>query len=128
MRAARTTLTPRLQWLVACIMFSAAVSVKMNVLLMAPGLLFLLLRNVGVLYTVACLIAMVGVQVSACAHAYKRATLTAHRAHHSSRLHVAPGALHHMLHPVVVLRCPHRAHVYRLYWVRRSLQRSPQAT
>ncbi|CAF1024693.1 unnamed protein product [Rotaria magnacalcarata] len=37
----------RRQWTVACILYSLAVSIKMNILLMAPGLFFILLLSVG---------------------------------------------------------------------------------
>lgn len=38
---------PRLQWSIGSLVFSAAVSVKMNVLLFAPGLFVLLMSAVG---------------------------------------------------------------------------------
>lgn len=40
------------RWNLGCIMFSLAVSVKMNILLFAPGLLLLLLQTFGVWWTV----------------------------------------------------------------------------
>lgn len=47
-----------LQWLAGCVLFSLALSIKMNALLLAPGLLFLLVRNTGILptagYTLLC--------------------------------------------------------------------------
>eukprot|EP01138_Halocafeteria_seosinensis_P008309 gb/GECG01008491.1/.p1 GENE.gb/GECG01008491.1/~~gb/GECG01008491.1/.p1 ORF type:complete len:395 (+),score=9.32 gb/GECG01008491.1/:1-1185(+) len=43
------------RWRIGCIIFSLAVSVKMNVLLYAPGLLLLLLCNTGFQETLVCL-------------------------------------------------------------------------
>lgn len=39
-------------WNVGCLLFSMAVSVKMNILLFAPGLLLLLLKSFGVWWTI----------------------------------------------------------------------------
>ncbi|KAK6037213.1 hypothetical protein COOONC_25282 [Cooperia oncophora] len=36
------------KWLVGCLLYSFAVGIKMNVLLFAPALFFILLLNVGV--------------------------------------------------------------------------------
>jgi alpha-1,3-mannosyltransferase len=52
------------QWLIGCILFSLGVSVKMNVLLFAPALLLLLLRNLGVFSTIGHLAVCAAVQVS----------------------------------------------------------------
>ncbi|CAF2365272.1 unnamed protein product [Rotaria sp. Silwood2] len=41
----------RRQWTIACILYSLAVSIKMNILLMAPGLFFILLLSVGLSQT-----------------------------------------------------------------------------
>ena len=44
------------RWRTGCILFSLAVSIKMNILLFAPGLLYLLLRfTSGIIETVICL-------------------------------------------------------------------------
>ncbi|GBN11808.1 Lethal(2)neighbour of tid protein [Araneus ventricosus] len=43
------------RWFIGCIFYSFAVSVKMNILLFAPGLLFILLHSIGIKETVYCL-------------------------------------------------------------------------
>eukprot|EP01035_Chromulina_nebulosa_P022481 gene22481-29110_t len=43
------------QWRFGCLFYSLAVSVKMNILLQAPGLLFLLLAALGIKETIICL-------------------------------------------------------------------------
>lgn len=54
------------QWFLGCLLFSFAVGIKMNVLLFAPGLLYLLLRNLGVRKTVYALALCAAVQVRVC--------------------------------------------------------------
>ncbi|XP_035206828.1 dol-P-Man:Man(5)GlcNAc(2)-PP-Dol alpha-1,3-mannosyltransferase-like isoform X2 [Stegodyphus dumicola] len=51
------------KWMWGSIFFSFAVSVKMNVLLFAPGLLFVLLHSVGLLNTFCCIAVCAVVQV-----------------------------------------------------------------
>jgi alpha-1,3-mannosyltransferase len=51
------------RWIWGCALFSLALSVKMNVLLFLPGLLFILVRNVGLLKTVLHLTLILGIQV-----------------------------------------------------------------
>ncbi|KHJ87369.1 ALG3 protein [Oesophagostomum dentatum] len=51
------------QWLIGCLLYSFAVSIKMNVLLFAPALLFILLLNVGVWRTIVNLAICAVVQV-----------------------------------------------------------------
>ncbi|CAL1262255.1 unnamed protein product [Larinioides sclopetarius] len=43
------------RWFIGCIFYSIAVSVKMNILLFAPGLLFILLHSIGIKETIYCL-------------------------------------------------------------------------
>lgn len=51
------------QWLLGCTLFSLAVSIKMNALLMAPALLFLLVRNTGIPAAIAYTAYTVALQV-----------------------------------------------------------------
>ncbi|CAJ0607235.1 unnamed protein product [Cylicocyclus nassatus] len=51
------------QWLFGCLLYSFAVSIKMNVLLFAPALFFILLLNVGVWRTILNLMCCAIVQV-----------------------------------------------------------------
>eukprot|EP00041_Stephanoeca_diplocostata_P015950 m.309767 g.309767 ORF g.309767 m.309767 type:complete len:347 (-) comp20202_c0_seq6:339-1379(-) len=53
----------RNRWAPGCVLFSLAVSVKMNILLFAPGLLFLLLAALGIWETAQCLSICAGIQV-----------------------------------------------------------------
>lgn len=53
-----------LQWKLGCLIFSLGVSIKMNVLLFAPGLLLLLLKNTGVKKTTICLSICAAVQLA----------------------------------------------------------------
>ena len=53
----------RRAWLPATLLLSAAVSIKMNALLFAPGLVFLLVRNVGILRTFAFALSALALQV-----------------------------------------------------------------
>ncbi|XP_055939110.1 lethal(2)neighbour of Tid protein-like [Argiope bruennichi] len=43
------------RWYIGCIFYSFAVSIKMNILLFAPGLLFILLHSIGIKETTYCL-------------------------------------------------------------------------
>lgn len=54
----------RQRWRWGCVLFSCAVSIKMNVLLFAPALFFLLLQSCGVLRTVWYLFICAAIQVS----------------------------------------------------------------
>ena len=52
------------RWRLGCVLFSLAVSIKMNVLLFAPGLLLLLLQSSeGIAETIICLSICAGIQV-----------------------------------------------------------------
>ncbi|KJH52062.1 ALG3 protein [Dictyocaulus viviparus] len=51
------------QWLVGCILYSVAVSIKMNVLLFAPAVFFILLLNIGIWRTVLNLVCCTVVQI-----------------------------------------------------------------
>ncbi|CAM9484450.1 unnamed protein product, partial [Heterosigma akashiwo] len=51
------------KWRFGSVFFSLAVSVKMNILLFAPGLLLLFLQSQGVLGTIICLSICAGIQV-----------------------------------------------------------------
>jgi len=55
------------RWLAGCVVFSAAVAVKMNVLLYAPGLLFLLLVEGGVPFAATHIAACAAVQAAVAA-------------------------------------------------------------
>lgn len=50
-------------WTLGCVLYSLAVSVKMNVLLFAPGLLFLLLTEFGLIRTIPKLLLCAGIQL-----------------------------------------------------------------
>uniref|UniRef100_A0A672FC12 Dol-P-Man:Man(5)GlcNAc(2)-PP-Dol alpha-1,3-mannosyltransferase n=1 Tax=Salarias fasciatus TaxID=181472 RepID=A0A672FC12_SALFA len=50
-------------WTLGCALYSLAVSVKMNVLLFAPGLLFLLLTEFGLIRTIPKLLLCAGIQL-----------------------------------------------------------------
>ncbi|KDO30871.1 hypothetical protein SPRG_04773 [Saprolegnia parasitica CBS 223.65] len=54
----------RQQWRYGCVLYSIAVSIKMNVLLFAPGVFFLLLQSSGVLRTLGYLSICAAVQVA----------------------------------------------------------------
>ena len=51
------------QWHLGCFFYSGAVSIKMNMLLYAPGVLFCLLVGLGYTQTVVCLSICAGIQV-----------------------------------------------------------------
>ncbi|VDM59040.1 unnamed protein product [Angiostrongylus costaricensis] len=51
------------QWLIGCVMYSLAVSIKMNVLLFVPSVFFILLLNVGIWRTALYLVCCAAVQV-----------------------------------------------------------------
>mmetsp|Transcript_36495 Transcript_36495/g.46843 ORF Transcript_36495/g.46843 Transcript_36495/m.46843 type:complete len:248 (+) Transcript_36495:148-891(+) len=53
----------RNKWRFGCVVFSLAVSIKMNILLFAPGLLLLLLQSQGVMGTIPCLAICAAVQI-----------------------------------------------------------------
>jgi len=52
------------RWRAGCVLYSVAVSVKMNILLFAPGLLLLLLQSQGVFGAIPCLAVCAVVQVA----------------------------------------------------------------
>ncbi|XGW08228.1 hypothetical protein V3C99_010940 [Haemonchus contortus] len=51
------------QWLIGCILYSFAVAIKMNVLLFAPAMFFILILNIGILRTALNLFCCAAVQV-----------------------------------------------------------------
>jgi alpha-1,3-mannosyltransferase len=60
---AAVALFQRRRWLAGCVVYSCGIGIKMNLLLFAPGLLFLLVRNAGVARTIGAGLVMVSVQV-----------------------------------------------------------------
>lgn len=63
-RTQNSSISSRLQWLLSSILYSCAVSIKMNVLLFAPAVGLLLLRNAGIRQTLNCLSACAAVQLA----------------------------------------------------------------
>ena len=51
------------RWRFGCLFYSIAVSVKMNMLLQAPGLLLVLLLGCGIAETIVCLVICASVQI-----------------------------------------------------------------
>ena len=52
----------RRYWIVGCALFSAAVSIKMNILLMAPALFFTLIGGTGTMWTIGAITGMAAIQ------------------------------------------------------------------
>lgn len=57
------SLLAREQWTLGAAVYSFGISVKMNLLLFLPGVLFLLVRNTGIARTLGCMLLVLLIQV-----------------------------------------------------------------